>query len=191
LVIFLHCLFLVQLIFYLKLHRSKLVRLEYFDFHGNELKQLPTTFLNCTSLKTLNLNGNALVKLPDLLGTLPCLLRLDVAANRLTIVPLSLGYSKTLKELVVEDNPLVDPPIEEMVKGFEHFKWYMRSRLQVGISCVDATEIMILMTMTIITFLPGNKSKRASYICVYTMCDCVAPALTVALNNLSETDMLY
>ena len=101
------------------------------ELNGNEIKNLPVSILNCKSLTALNLQGNSLVKLPDLIGTMPKLFKLDVSWNRLVNIPLSLGFSKSLKEFLLNENPLMDPPVCEAIKGVEHVMWYMRNRLHV------------------------------------------------------------
>ena len=96
---------------------------------NNELKLLPTSIVECISLKRITLQGNMLMRLPDLLGTLPNLEFLDVAGNRLVTLPNTLGFSKTCTYLAVHDNPLEDPDQDEVSKGIDSLKWYLRQRL--------------------------------------------------------------
>ncbi len=110
---------------------GKLQKLEYFDMHGCECRFLPTSICNIASLTVLNCSGNMLVRLPDLLGTLPALKTLDCSGNRLNALPFSLGYCRSLTDLFAQENPLVDPPNDELSKGLDQLKWYCRQRLMI------------------------------------------------------------
>ncbi len=110
---------------------GKLQKLEYFDLHGCECRFLPTSICDIASLTMLNCSGNMLVRLPDLLGTLPALKTLDCSGNRLNALPFSLGYCKSLTDLFAQENPLVDPPNDELSKGLDQLKWYCRQRLMI------------------------------------------------------------
>lgn len=94
-----------------------------------ELKLLPASLVDCSNLVELNVENNQIVRLPDLLGTMVSIGKINAAANRLKQLPFTIGYSKTLSTLTVQENPLVDPPMEEVEKGLNSLKWYLRQRL--------------------------------------------------------------
>lgn len=108
-----------------------LISLEVLDLHNNDIKLLPRSFCECSSLKILNISGNQLMRLPDLLGTLPRFEKLDATGNRMTSIPFTLGYCKTLVDIRVMENPLTDPSQDEVSKGMESLKWYLRQRLMI------------------------------------------------------------
>ena len=110
---------------------GSLLALEHLNVSDNELKLFPPSFISCTSLAELFCQGNQLMRLPDLLGTLPRLSKLDASANRMKILPPSLGYAKLLTECALQDNPLEDPPMTEVLKGLDKLKWYLRQRYMI------------------------------------------------------------
>ena len=110
---------------------GNLQKLEFLDMHGCECRFLPASICNIASLTVLNCAGNMLVRLPDLLGTLPALKTLDCSGNRLNALPFSLGYCRSLTDLFAQENPLVDPPNDELSKGLDQLKWYCRQRLMI------------------------------------------------------------
>lgn len=56
---------------------------------------------------------------------------MDASANRLKILPPSLGYAKLLSTCLLQDNPLEDPPMDEVLKGLEKLQWYLRQRYMI------------------------------------------------------------
>jgi len=108
-----------------------LVNLEILDLHNNDIRLLPRSFCGCTNLVSLNVSGNQLLRLPDLLGTLPRLKKVEAAGNRMSSIPFSIGYSTTIDDLKVMENPLTDPSQDEVSKGLESLKWYLRQRLMI------------------------------------------------------------
>ena len=110
---------------------GNLKELEYINVADNELKLFPVSLVECVSLREIHCQGNQLMRLPDLLGTLPQLQKLDASANRMKILPPSLGYAKLLTETSFQDNPLEDPPMEEVLKGLDKLKWYLRQRYMI------------------------------------------------------------
>lgn len=108
---------------------SQLVSLEFLDTRSNEIKLLPVSICQCDHLQEIIIQDNHLVRLPDKIGLMKSLRKIDAAANRLSQIPFSIGYSTVIQELHVQENPLVDPPFEEVLKGMDSLKWYLRSRL--------------------------------------------------------------
>ena len=108
-----------------------LKELEYLNVADNELKLFPPSLVECISLREIHCQGNQLMRLPDLLGTLPQLQKLDASANRMKILPPSLGYAQLLTETAFQDNPLEDPPMEEVLKGLDKLKWFLRQRYMI------------------------------------------------------------
>jgi Leucine-rich repeat (LRR) protein len=95
----------------------------------NEMKIIPTSVAKCAALKEITVQGNQLIRLPDLLGTLPSLTRLDCSNNRIKTLPYTLGFSKTCTYIACHENPLEDPDMDEVNKGLDSLKWYLRQKL--------------------------------------------------------------
>lgn len=91
--------------------------LEHIQVNHNELKLLPTSICQLQELTYLAVQSNQLIRLPEKLGSLPKLEHLDASVNKLKQPAFSLGYCDSLKTLMLFENPLVDPPIEELSKG--------------------------------------------------------------------------
>eukprot|EP01038_Epipyxis_sp_PR26KG_P010659 gene10659-14314_t len=106
---------------------GELVHLEILDLTSNELQLLPLSICDCKGLKELLLKDNHLLRLPEPIGYLPELRKLDVTMNHLKQLPSSLGYSK-LEFFFAYENPLVDPPADEITKGLESVRWYLRNK---------------------------------------------------------------
>lgn len=110
----------------------KLKRLEILNVNYNEIKFFPPKLCEMPCLQELLVVCNHLVRLPDMLGTMPSLRKIDATANRLTQIPYSLGYSKSLTDILIHENPLTDTPLEEVLKGIDSLKWYLRNKLQIS-----------------------------------------------------------
>ena len=111
---------------------GKLQELVAIHAEQNEMKILPTSIVKCASLTEINVQGNQLIRLPDLLGTLPSLKRLDCSSNRIVTLPYTLGFSKTCTYIACHENPLEDPDMDEVNKGLDTLKWYLRQKLLIN-----------------------------------------------------------
>ena len=76
----------------------------------NELTSLPNSFGNLKSLQTLALGENKLNSLPDSIGNLISLKEFNAPNNRLTTLPGSFGKMKALEELNLERNRMTVIP---------------------------------------------------------------------------------
>ena len=110
---------------------GKLTSLHKCILNSNEMKLLPPSIVECSNMVELNIEDNQIVRLPDLMGTMASLGKLNASSNRLKQFPFTFGYSKVLINLTVHENPLVDPPMDEVTKGLESLKWYLRQRLMI------------------------------------------------------------
>lgn len=104
--------------------------LEFLDLSDNLLVSIPADISKLVNLKTLLLNYNKLIELPDSLCELIHMECLWLGKNRLKSLPrdfgnlvnLDWGYRYTSS--VLEDNPLINPPIEVCRKGPVKIKQY-------------------------------------------------------------------
>lgn len=111
---------------------GRLKELVMLDSEHNELKIIPSSICECSALREIKVQGNQLIRLPDLLGTLPSLTKLDCASNRIKTLPYTLGFSKTCKTIACHENPLEDPDQDEVAKGLDSLKWYLRQKLLIN-----------------------------------------------------------
>ena len=107
---------------------SGLRKLTILHLQFNELKSLPVSLEHCYQLNEIDIQGNSLTKLPDGIGFLPNLQRLNANSNCISRIPYSFGYSKELVELFLENNPLIDPPLEVASKPISEVKWVLRQK---------------------------------------------------------------
>lgn len=144
--------------------------LEVLSVQGNDIKLLPVSLCECKNLKILQCQGNQLIRLPDLIGTLPLLKTIDASSNRMTSLPFSIGYSNSLKDLMVQENPLIDPKMEEVEKGIMNLKWYLRQRLIINKQGLPpAMEFHEMSIQHEVTILKPDLSTRILYLisCCY------------------------
>jgi Leucine-rich repeat (LRR) protein len=116
---------------YLPANFGGLTNLEVLNLEANELNALPETLGLCCNLLDVNVNDNHIVKLPDSIGLLPKLRKLYAAGNSLKTLPFTLGYSKTIKDVLFHENPLEDPPYEEIQRPLPNLLWYLRQRFMI------------------------------------------------------------
>ena len=76
-----------------------------FDASGNQITQLPHTFVNLPYLAELNISGNELWELPEDFGRLAfSLVNLNVSNNKLDKLPASIGTLTRCKSMDFSNN---------------------------------------------------------------------------------------
>ena len=76
-----------------------------FDVSGNQITQLPHTFVNLPYLAELNISGNELWELPEDFGRLAfSLVNLNVSNNKLDKLPVSIGTLTRCKSMDFSNN---------------------------------------------------------------------------------------
>lgn len=106
---------------------GELRALRFLDVHFNQLRGLPATIGNLTNLTVLDCSSNFrdFAALPDSIGDLVSLTELDLSFNQIHELPISMGRLKNLKKLKLEENPLLEPPMEVVEQGCEAVMEYM------------------------------------------------------------------
>jgi Leucine-rich repeat (LRR) protein len=83
----------------------------------NQLKQLPSTIGECSSLSTLILSFNQLSTLPSSICQLSDLEVLLLSGNQLTTLPSNIENLKNLRTLILKDNPMDASEINRIKKA--------------------------------------------------------------------------
>lgn len=104
--------------------------LRYLDAHFNALHGLPHAIGRLINLEVLNMssNFNDLTEVPETIGELINLRELDLSNNQIRALPEMIYQLQHLNKLIVDQNPLVVPPLEVASKGVEAIKEYMMKR---------------------------------------------------------------
>ncbi|CAF0966554.1 unnamed protein product [Didymodactylos carnosus] len=127
-----------------------LINLSFLDLSSNKLKQIPDQIAHLSQLRTLLLYDNRLTSLPESIGILKMLTTLWLGKNRLKLLPRSLtklrylDWKNNYTSTVLDENPLVSPPIEVCRKGFIAIeKWYRlnSSTLMLNLEGVQTEEV--------------------------------------------------
>ena len=107
----------------------QLSNLEKFYINRNKLTQLPEA-IGSLPLQVLEVRENQIGALPKSIGNLGRAIRLDVSHNKITVLPTEMVNlnTGTLQFLVLDDNPLIDPPIEVVRAGLKAIMEYMKTR---------------------------------------------------------------
>jgi Leucine-rich repeat (LRR) protein len=116
---------------YLPQALGALTALESLTLESNELHAIPDSIGLCTNLIEINVNDNHIPKLPDSIGVLPRLRKLYAAGNNIKYLPYCLGFSKSIRDVQFHENPLVDPPYDEIRKPLPQLLWYLRQRFMI------------------------------------------------------------
>ncbi|KAL7093767.1 hypothetical protein ACP275_11G060300 [Erythranthe tilingii] len=100
------------------------------DAHFNAIHGLPHAIGRLVNLEILNMSSNFsdLTEVPDTIGDLVNLRELDLSNNQIRALPETVYLLQRLDKLVLDQNPLVIPPIEIANKGVEAVKEYMLKR---------------------------------------------------------------
>ena len=84
-----------------------------------------------TNTEKLNISNNFSDfggSLPSTIGDLVFLVELDLSFNQVKMLPMGVGALENLKVLKVDNNPLVDPPLEVVEHSMEALLEYMSER---------------------------------------------------------------
>jgi Leucine-rich repeat (LRR) protein len=76
-------------------------------------------------LEQLSFSRNDLTMLPDTLSNLVELNTLNISHNRITALPFALGKLMDLTKFTFNENPLLEPPLEVVVKGSDYLLNYL------------------------------------------------------------------
>ncbi|XP_024544494.1 plant intracellular Ras-group-related LRR protein 1 [Selaginella moellendorffii] len=109
--------------------------LKHLDLHFNKLRSLPRAIGNLTRLETLDASSNFsdLTALPESMADLVSLTHLDLRYNQIRELPLSFGRLTNIKTLELDENPLVDPPLEIVQQGTPATMKYLAYRLEASL----------------------------------------------------------
>lgn len=104
--------------------------LRHLDAHFNAIHGLPSTIGRLTNLEILNASSNFsdITEVPETIGDLTNLIELDLSNNQIRALPESIYQLQKLTKLVVDQNPLVIPPLEIVNNGLKAIMEYMMKR---------------------------------------------------------------
>jgi len=104
---------------------SEFVNLENLDFRGNNLSRLIPDMRKLGNLTTLNLRNNLFQEIPIEMRELNKLFFVSFSSNQISVVP---EWFFKIPNVNIEDNPIIDPPIEIYSRGHEAIANYFKER---------------------------------------------------------------
>lgn len=124
----------------------ELKALKYLDVHFNKLRGLPEAIGHLTNLQVLNVSSNFsdLTRVPNSIGDLVSLEDLDLSFNQIRELPDSMGRLDKLVRLKLDENPLVDPPLDVVSHSHEAVMEYLV--LKWNNSVTEAQESSVVAT---------------------------------------------
>ncbi|CRK88857.1 CLUMA_CG002604, isoform A [Clunio marinus] len=96
----------------------------------NDFEYLPPELKNMKNLQILGLRDNDLLELPREIGELTRLRELHIQNNRLTVIPpeiANLDLYNTKSVFKMEENPWVQPIVEQYLLGISHVLEYIKT----------------------------------------------------------------
>ncbi|UJR36117.1 hypothetical protein I4U23_028852 [Adineta vaga] len=123
-----------------------LKNLTFLDLTSNKLRQIPDGIGQLTQLQSLLLYDNRLRLIPDSIGMLKNLTTLWLGRNRLRTLPRTLTQLKQLDwrhnylSTMLDDNPLVNPPISICRLGFSAIDRWHQKNSSVGTLNLDDVQ---------------------------------------------------
>ena len=96
---------------------TRLKSLNIFMMDNNQLTMLPDEIGDLVHLEQLSFSHNELSRIPDTVSTLVELNYLNISHNKIVALPFALGKLMDLTKFPFNDNPLLEPPLEVVVKG--------------------------------------------------------------------------
>ncbi|WP_276482670.1 COR domain-containing protein [Paraflavitalea pollutisoli] len=99
--------------------------LEVLDARSNSISILPSEIYGMNSLKQLHFRFNKLTEVDEELSSLPNLTYLNIADNNIS--RLHAGMFR-IPHLNIDNNPVIDPPVEVYSRGYEATKNYFMER---------------------------------------------------------------
>ena len=104
---------------------TRLKALNVLMMDNNQLKELPESIGKLQHLEQLSFSHNELASIPDTMSDLVELNTFNVSHNALASLPFALGKIMDLTKFVFKDNPLLEPPLEVLVKGSDFVLNYL------------------------------------------------------------------
>lgn len=104
---------------------EELTLLENLDLRHNNLKSLFSGIKNLANLTSLNIRSNNLTEIPKELRHLKKLSYISIASNKVEKIP---EWFFEMESVNLENNPIIDPPIEIYTSGMEAVKNYFYER---------------------------------------------------------------
>ncbi|MBS1780332.1 MAG: TIR domain-containing protein [Bacteroidetes bacterium] len=99
--------------------------LKFLDVRNNRLAELPKSFLRFQCLEMINLRDNNLKTIPIVLKDIKSLKFVSVSNNNIERIP---SWFFEIADVAIENNPVIDPPIEVYFRGNETIKNYFNER---------------------------------------------------------------
>jgi internalin A len=104
---------------------SDLIHLENLDFRYNKLTKLIPDLRKLVNLTSINLRNNLFEDIPIELRELGKLIFVSFSSNQISIVP---EWFFKIPSVNIDNNPIVDPPIEIYSRGYQAILNYFKER---------------------------------------------------------------
>ena len=99
--------------------------LEFLDARNNKLTDLPSDFTQLKKLITINLRNNHIRVVPKEFQKMPWVNFISLNYNEIEKIP---AWFFDIEDVNIENNPIIDPPIEVYSRGTETIKNYFKER---------------------------------------------------------------
>lgn len=103
---------------------GNLSNLKILDVSHNQLSILPNSLYKLKKMISLNIGGNKIYSISPNIKNLLNLQQITARNNELTNIPEEFSELKMLKFIELENNPIISPPIEIVMRGIKSIKEY-------------------------------------------------------------------